>query len=217
MKVYIPEPVAKIIAFYGNLLETKDTYPSIGNHLEALALRMWEGVREENESVIKEISNYHRQHLGRDTATLLAIGLNEEDCKKAIANEYGFRRWSEVVHQTQPYEMLFEGAIDALLTGRLKELKQRIGDNPWLVNSKSRFGHRATLLHYSVSNGVEMWRQKVPLNLPEAVEFLLEAGINPQAKMNVYEGAYTASELLFSSTHPRDAGIFEAMRKLLVP
>jgi hypothetical protein len=62
---------------------------------------------------------------------------------------------------------------------------------------------------------VEIWRQQVPLNLPETVSYLLEEGANPGAKMKVYGGEYTAAELLLSSLHPRNAGIFEELRMLL--
>jgi hypothetical protein len=215
MDVYIAQPVRDISSFYGSLLEHFQAYPTIEAHLGKLASRMWEGVRQENEVVLKEISNYHREHLGREIKMILAGGLTEEDCRKATANEYGFRRWTEVAHQTQPYELKFEMAVNALLSGKSKELKDLITQNPWLLNFKSRYGHRATLLHYSVSNGVEMWRQRVPLNLPEMVRFLLESGINTQARMQVYGGEYTASELLLSSTHPRDAGIFDELKALL--
>lgn len=217
MEVYIAKHVREICDFYGSLLQDFEAYPTIEAHLGALSSRMWEGVRHGNEAVLKEISNYHRAHLGRDTKAILASDLTEEDCRKAIANEYGFRRWSEVSHQTQPYEIKFEFAVDTLLAGRLNELKKLIGENPWLGNFKSRYGHHATLLHYSVSNGVEMWRQQVPLNLAEIVRFLLESGVNTQARMNVYGGEYTASELLPSSAHPRDAGIFRDLQELFAP
>jgi hypothetical protein len=217
MEVYISGPVRDICAFYGSLLENLQAYTSIESHLTALANRMWEGLRQGNEAVLMEISNYHREHLGRPMEAIMAGGLSEDDCRRAIANEYGFRRWSEVAHQTQPYENDFERAVDAMLSGELSTLKGLLGKNPALLNAKSRYGHKATLLHYAASNGVEMWRQKVPLNLPSAVKFLLESGINPRARMYVYGGEYTASELLLSSAHPKEAGIQDALKALLAP
>jgi len=47
------------------------------------------------------------------------------------------------------------------------------------------------------------------------VSYLLEKGVDPGAKMKVYGGEYTAAELLLSSLHPRNAGIFEELRMLL--
>lgn len=215
MKIYKPQLVQDLEQFYGDLLfEVKD-YPSIKDHLEALASKMWVGVQEKNSAIFREISNYHWDHLGRNITALSKMALGLEDCKAAIANEYGFRRWTEVEHLDIQYDIDFELTINLLLDGNLKELKKKITKNPALVNGKSDYGHKATLLHYAASNGVELWRQKVPLNLPEIVGYLIASGANKKAKMKVYNGEYTASELLPSSAHPRNAGVLEALRKYL--
>jgi hypothetical protein len=52
----------------------------------------------------------------------------------------------------------------------------------------------------------------VPMNLPEQVDYLLAQGASLKAKMQVYGGEYTAPELLLSSMHPRNAGIFDELR-----
>lgn len=215
MEIYIPQAVEQSKDFYGGLLYNQALFPSIAAHLEALALRMWEGVRAGNESVFREISNFHRDHLGRNHEALVRLRLTEADCRQAIANEYGFETWPDVVEVAIPYDMAYEKTVDALLAGRAGKLAEFIGRKPALLNQSSGYGHKATLLHYAVSNGVEIWRQQVPLNLPEMVTFLLEKGANPAARMNVYGGEYTAAELLLSSLHPRNAGVFEELRNLL--
>ncbi len=68
----------------------------------------------------------------------------------------------------------FEETVDALLSGDFKKFQEHIARQPSLARQHSRYGHGATLLHYAVSNGVELWRQQVPLNLPEMVRYLLE-------------------------------------------
>jgi len=211
MKIYTPKVVQELEKFYGDLLNDIESFSSIKEHLSALAARMWEGVQTKNPAILSEISNYHWSHLGKSTAILTSIGLNEEDCKQTIANEYGFRRWTEVMHMDNPYNLEFEYAINDMLAGNLEMVKNRISKNKGLVNKKSYYGHRATLLHYAASNGVELWRQKVPLNLPEIVAYLIEQGINKKAKMKVYGGEYAAGELLLSSAHPRDAGLMDEL------
>ncbi len=215
MDIYIPKAVEQIRDFYGELLYTQDLFPSVESHLAALALRMWEGVRTGRESVLREISYYHRDHLGRSAEVLSGLGLTKGDCRQAIANEYGFATWSEVGEVAIPYDMTYEKTVDALLAGKADLIAESVSRKPALLNQSSCYGHKATLLHYAVSNGVEIWRQQVPLNLPDMVAFLLEKGANPSAKMNVYGGAYTAAELLLSSLHPRNAGVFSKLRILL--
>lgn len=212
MEVYRPEVVKNLQIFYGGLLTDIGGYASIKEHLTDLAARMWEGVQKENDVVFKEISNYHWSHLGKSVENLKTANLNEDDCKKAIANEYGFRRWTEVQHMNNPYNLLFENTINAMLKGDFETVKKNVSEKTGLVNAKSNYGHKATLLHYAASNGVELWRQKVPMNLPEIVRYLIERGANKKAKMKVYGGEYTAAELLPSSSHPRDAGLMSELK-----
>ena len=42
-----------------------------------------------------------------------------------------------------------------------------LASDPSLIHRRSSFGHRSTLLHYVGSNGVETYRQRVPMNLAE--------------------------------------------------
>lgn len=215
MDIFIPEIVGRIQGFYGSILTGRATYPTIAAHLKALAARMWEGVQSGNETVFKEIANYHRDHLGRSAQVLSGLEWTEEDCRQAIADEYGFGRWTEVSLLRIPYNSAFEDAVDALVTGDLPAIRSLVSKRPLLPQERSQYGHEATLLHYAVSNGVEIWRQQVPLNLPEIVAFLLGKGADPGARMNVYGGSYTAAELLLSSLPPRNAGVFEELRTLL--
>ncbi|MEM7380392.1 MAG: hypothetical protein AAF361_04245 [Bacteroidota bacterium] len=213
-KIFIPKSVSLVEAFYGDLLYDFDQFESIKDHLEALASRMWEGVQQKHKGILNEISNYHWKYLGKGTAMLAEAGLDHEDCRQAIANEYGFRRWSEVLYLTRPYNINFEKAINLMLDGDRNELEKLLSDDDKLLNSKSDYGHKATLLHYAVSNGVELWRQRVPLNLPEVVAMLIQKGINTRAKMKVYNGEYAPAELLLSSAHPLEAGVLPELRKL---
>ena len=217
MEVYKPKTVNDLEIFYGDLLLKVADFASISDHLSKLSDRMWEGVQSKNEAVLSEISNYHWRHLGKPASMLLACKLTHEDCRQSIANEYGFRRWTEVAHMSFPYHIDFENAVNAMLEGNIDIVKKLISEDNSLVNNKSPYGHNATMLHYAVSNGVELWRQKVPLNLPEIVAYLMEQGANRNAKMKVYGGEYTAAELLPSSAHPVNAGIAKELRNQFEP
>lgn len=71
------------------------------------------------------------------------------------------------------------------------------------------------LLHYVASNGVELWRQNVPRNLPAICEMLLLKGANASAKMSVYGGYYDTLSLLLTSAHPKAAGLMDELALLL--
>jgi hypothetical protein len=73
-----------------------------------------------------------------------------------------------------------------------------------------------TLLHYVGSNGVETYRQKVPLNLAEITRLLVDAGAHVNATANMYGGGSTALGLLVTSDHPAKAGVAAEVRRVLM-
>lgn len=217
MKMYQAKVVKEINAFYGDLLYALDKFPTIISHLEALTHRMYEGVRSKTDCVFIEINNYHKDHLGKPIGALQTLNLSLEDCKMTIANEYGFQNWSALEQEgNKSYSIPFEQAVNAVLSGDLQLLKVLLQQYPKLIHQRSQYGHQATLLHYTASNGVEFWRQKVPLDLVEVTEYLLDCGANHDAKMRVYGGEFNTFALLKTSAHPRQAGLLEGMENLLL-
>lgn len=215
MKIYQHPIIQTIEVFYGELLYRLDRFPGVYQHLYALAGKLWEGIQQGNTDLFTEINNYHPQYLGKSAAEIRRLGLSLEDCRTTIANEYGFADWLEVERQKATrYDVIFEKAVNHLLNGKLERLKASVHQYPDLIKRRSVYGHRATILHYVASNGVELWRQKVPFNLPAITRFLLEAGADPEAKMNVYGGAFTTKALLSTSAHPLEAGLREEMMKI---
>jgi len=87
--------------------------------------------------------------------------------------------------------------------------------HPRLINERSVYNHRATLLHYIGSNGVETRRQIVPYNLPHLTKVLLELGADPHATAFLYQSQCTTLELLTTSAHPANAGVMTETAALL--
>jgi hypothetical protein len=61
-------------------------------------------------------------------------------------------------------------------------------------------------LHYAGTNGVESYRQIVPLNLSEIVDFLIASGADVTSKANIYGGS-TPRELFETSKHSHESGV----------
>ena len=212
--IYIPEVVRKVAALYGDLLFEYDH--SIRDHLDQMAQVLWRAFQNKNKAACIEINNYHPDYLGKNPEELYKSNLTVVDIQKTIASEYGFKSWEDVeeLRHTE-INVDFEKAIDHLLNGNLEALKVLISSNPSLLHQTSQYGHQATLLHYAGSNGIEIYRQQVPMNLYQITDFLLQSGIDKEAKMMVYGGAFTVLELLTTSAHPYDAGIAKVMIGLL--
>jgi hypothetical protein len=145
-----------------------------------------------------------------------------DDGKITIAREYGFKDWDEVESiQDRRSDVDFETAVNTMLSGNLSSLKHRIRETPDLPNARSQYGHKAQLLHYACTNGVESYRQVVPLNVAEIVDFLIASGADHGSKANIYGGS-TPRELFESSKHSYESKVhkevidifrkYEAMR-----
>jgi ankyrin repeat protein len=142
------------------------------------------------------------------------------DAQLALARWYDFADWTrvidhvEAVRQPDSDVFRFERAVEAVVDGDVGTLRRLLKDDPALVRARSsrvtHFDppvHRAMLLHYVASNGVEGYRQRSPHTAPQVTRTLLEAGADPNALCNLYGGECTTLALLVSSTPPERAKV----------
>ena len=138
------------------------------------------------------------------------------DARQTIAREYGFADWSDVeARGANSPDPAFELAVDTLLSGDVETLRGLLTGDPSLIHQRSSFGHHSTLLHNVGSNGVETYRQRVPMNLAEVTRLLVQAGADVNATANMYGGSTTLG-LLVTSDHPAKAGVTGDVHKVLV-
>jgi ankyrin repeat protein len=84
--------------------------------------------------------------------------------------------------------------------------------------------HRATLLHYAGSNGVEQYRQKCPKNIVRITKILLDAGSEIDADLDYgraqktycERGGSTTLALAATSCHPAEAGVQIELMDILI-
>jgi hypothetical protein len=129
-----------------------------------------------------------------------------------VARDHGFTTWSSVEGECDP---TFELAVDAVVYGRINDLRALVADHPDLPVRRSAYGHRATLLHYTAANGVEIRRQVIPANAADVVAALLDAGADRSAKLHAYGGDFDVLDMFKTSAHPRDAGVAAAVEHAL--
>jgi ankyrin repeat protein len=102
----------------------------------------------------------------------------------------------------------FARAVKAVITGDVSALRQELLAEPPLVHARSRSAHHATLLHYTAANGIEAELQHEVSNADEIARILLDAGAEPDAPCDAYEGKCpTTLNLLVSSDHPNQVGV----------
>jgi len=216
MNIYKPHVVIELELFYGDLLFAFDTYPKVVDHLAALAERLYEGIQIKHDPLYVELNNYHKGFIGKSVEELKSMNISLGDCYDVIAQEHSFKSWKELSNKTElEYDSSFEQSVNLLLAGNSQALKSILQDKPQLVKQRSVYGHQATLLHYAGNNGVEMWRQKVPLNLAKMIEIILDAGADKHATMPIYGGQFTTLELVTTSAHPYEVGIMNELKATL--
>ena len=216
-KTYTPEIVKEIQKAHANqVFEHAFKFASIQAHLAAYAQTLWDNLCDLKPHAFAQVSNYHPDYLGKDAEYLKKANLTFKDCQLTTAANFGFNTWEQVEHLGNlTYNTIFESAINHLIRGETEALKRVIAQYPDIVKMHSQYGHKATILHYASSNGVEMWRQQVPENLPELIKILIEAGADPNAKMHVYNNNLRTLDLLKTSAHPTVIGVGEESAKVL--
>ena len=138
--------------------------------------------------------------------------LSRRHARLIVARDHGFTTWSSVEGECDPTSEL---AVDAVVDGRINDLRALLADHPDLSSRRSPYGHRATLLHYTAANGVEIRRQAVPANAAVVVAALLDAGADRAAKLHAYGGDFDVIAMLKTSAHPHDAGVAAEVEHVL--
>ena len=213
--VYVSDPVREVERLHRGLLTDGVRRLPIREQLDQQAHRIVEGHEAGDRAVVTHITSWHPTLACRPADEIMTGPFTLNDARQTVAREYGFADWSDVeTRGAAPPDPAFEFAVDTLLAGDVETLRGLLSADPSLVHRRSGFGHHATLLHYVGSNGVETYRQRVPMNLAEIALLLVEAGADVNARANVYGGS-TVLGLLVTSDHPATAGVTGDVRKVL--
>jgi hypothetical protein len=214
--VYVSDQVREVERLHLDLLTDVVRRLPIRDQLDQQAHRIVEAHKAGDRAVVTHITCWHPTLVGHSADEIMASDFTLDDARQTIAREYGFADWSNVeARGVGPPDSDFEFAVDTLLRGDVQTLRGLLTDDPSLIHRRSSFGHRSTLLHYVGSNGVETYRQRVPLNLAEITRLLIEAGADVNATANMYGGGSTALGLLVTSDHPAKASVTGDVRKVL--
>ena len=152
----------------------------------------------------------------------LAPSYAEGDAPAIIAREHFFADWNAfaafAAARRDPRSPIarFEAAADAIVSGDRETLIRLLREDPELVRARSARRHRATLLHYVGSNGIEGFRQRAPKNLVAIAAALLDAGADVDATAQMYGADDTTIALAATSIHPVTAGVLEPLLAFLL-
>ena len=205
--VYVDPKIQKVFRLYGDLFSGDFYSVPIRRKLDLQADRLTEAHRNRDDAVCFQIASWHPNLVGKSDAWILDHVFEIDDGRLTIAREYGFTNWDDVESiQDRQSDVGFEIGVDTMLSGNLSSLEEQVRETPGLSNARSQFGHKATLLHYAGTNGVESYRQVVPLNLADIVDFLIASGADQGSKANIYGGS-TARELFESSKHSYESNV----------
>jgi hypothetical protein len=214
--VYVCDQVREVERLHRDLLTDKVRQLPIRDQLDRQANRILEGHKAGDCAVVTHITCWHPKLVCHSADEIMGSNFTLDDARQTIAREYGFADWSDVeTRGGMPPDKDFEIAVDTLLRGDVEKLRGLLSSDPSLVRRRSSFGHRSTLLHYVGSNGVETYRQRVPMNLAEITRILVEAGADVNATAEMYGGGSTVLGLLVTSSHPAEAGVTGDVLKVL--
>lgn len=215
--VYVSDEVRAVQKLHADLFTEEFRQLSIREQLNRQAQRINEAHQSGDRAVATHVTCWHPELVGYSVDQIMNHDLTLTDARETIAREYGFDSWRDVeVRGAQHLDSTFEAAVDALLAGDVVALRAALDTNPQLASARSNYGHRSTLLHYVGSNGVETYRQVVPMNLAEVAQVVLDAGADVNAAAEMYGGGSTTLGLLITSSHPAEAGVVDDVVKVLL-
>jgi hypothetical protein len=200
-RIYQPEAAVTVQQLHHSIIEQRLSYSSILEELENYSLNLLRHYKVENPAVTIEISNHHPELIAESPTVIFDSEMDLEDFQFTVAKAYGFEDWVAVeALSTTKHDPAFEMAINILLSGHIQVLSDHLRQYPQVINQRSAYGHRAGLIHYLGSNGIEIWRQIVPSNLEELLRVLVKAGADPDMTANLY-GKTNLLALLTTSDH----------------
>jgi hypothetical protein len=215
--MYVSDQVREVERLHRDLFTDSFRKLPVRDQLDRQAHRISEAHKAGDRGVVPQITCWHPKLVCHSADEIMNGDFTLDDARQTIAREYGFANWSDVEERgASPPDPAFELAVDTLLSGDVEKLRGLLASDPTLIHRRSNFGHGSTLLHYVGSNGVETYRQRVPMNLAETTQLLVDAGADVNATANMYGGGSTALGLLVTSDHPAKAGVTSDVRKILV-
>jgi hypothetical protein len=213
--VFVARPVADVVALYGDLVDHRASARSACAQIDVLATRLLEGHRRRHAGAAVELHNWLPGATQQAPTALFGLPLTLDDARDAAARAHGFADRHAAALAVAGGDTELEAAIEALLQGDVVGLTAAIDRTPDLVVRRSHYGHGATLLHYLAANGVETYRQRVPLNGAAIASMLLARGADPNAEADMYSGRRRTRGMLISSAHPRLAGVTDEILRVL--
>lgn len=124
-----------------------------------------------------------------------------------IARSIGFDDYEHYIsNSTLGFNKNLQKAILLVLNGEETELVDLLNSHKELLFQNCMLGHRARLIDYLSSNGVEFWRQIVPANADKILEKICSLNFDKFVTNNIY-GGNTVRSLIESSAHPKAAKI----------
>lgn len=214
ISIYRSEQVSQSQALFYDILQSRTDHYLVSELLHPLGIKLLEAYEKRFPIAATLISNHHPNYLGQSIDTILAAPITQADIFLSIAREYGFKSWETVKGSSQVMNHDFERALDLLLGGQLEALQHFLAQHPYLIRTHSHFGHKAGLIHYIGTNGIELHRQQIPENLVEVATFLLTKGADPSMPNCIYGGTSHVASLIETSTHSWDSGLGDSLLAL---
>lgn len=187
-------------------------------HLKYQAKDLLDGHAARSAAVAQRVREFHPRWAKASDAEIFAVHLTLSDAQLAIAREYGFSSWARLKrriekpkpsdevsrpHHERIQDAVFRRGVELIDAGDREGLRQHLAEHPQLAQQRVEFEgvnyfRNPTLLEFVAENPIR--RGKLPANIVEVTEAILEAGVEQSALNNTLG-------LVVTGCVPRECGV----------
>ncbi|HTS10257.1 MAG TPA: ankyrin repeat domain-containing protein [Candidatus Eisenbacteria bacterium] len=195
-------------------------------HLKYQAKDLQKGHNARDAAVAQRIREFHPSFSKASDAEIFAASFRLSDAQLAIAREYGFASWARLKrrvekprpsdevslpHQERIEDAVFRRGVELIDLGDVEGLRAHLKNHPKLSRQRVEFEgenyfRNPALLEFVAENPIR--RGKLPSNIVEITELILEAGVDQSAMDETLM-------LVATGRVPRECGVQIPMIRLL--
>lgn len=212
-QIYIPDDVSSLKKLLAEELPLLHSLILIQDYIIRVADRLQSAIDNRN-PILSVLLRNHYTRFSFESLEDIWNQSHQIDLQELSARMHGFNEFSDI-DSVSYIDPELQMGIDHFLNSPIEIFQDYIINHQSILDKQTAFGHQASLIHYIGSNGVEIYRQQVPLDIVIRVSILKDLNASFDISHKIYGGHCSLIDLIETSAHPKDAGVRKQLMKII--